>query len=134
MWLSLILYLINPDWWSLNYSRTKNNRREVDIIWITFHELSDLLRSASQKLFLTTNSVINRAFFETVKLINPSIFWHKGNKMRVTLSLNTWNSFIYGLLVLGQYLLAVFENLSSLLKVFPLRFDSKFVQKGFLSN
>ena len=116
-------------WLSLSQSGCHDYHRKVNIVRISRHKFLNLSCSLSQKLLLSTGSMINWAFLESIQLVNPSIFWHKWYKVSITGSLHIWLTFIHCLLVFIMNFLTVLENLCPCFTILIQSFFAEFVQK-----
>lgn len=73
--------------------------------------------------------MIDWALLEPVQLIDPAIFWDKGNEVRVTVGTNVGLTFIDCLNVLLPDFLAVLENIGSRFTVFVHCFLTELVEE-----
>ena len=114
---------------SLTQGWTKHNHREVDVVWVSRHELLDLSCCLAQEFLFCASSMINRTLFESIEFINPAIFGNKGYEMSITSSFNARNSLVNCLFMFIMNLFTILEDLSSCFTVLTRSFFVKFVKE-----
>lgn len=115
---------------SLRQGGGQHNHREVDVVGVPVHELTDAGRPLHQELLLTAYSVVNRALLEPVQLVDPAVLGHERDEVGVAGTTRTGLSLPNCLLVLVHDLRTVLEDVGAGFGVLAQGLLAKLVEKG----